>query len=98
MAFAQALALEETVVPLLHERKGLLSRQDLSAYEHRYESIVRPYYQMTNFVLWLSRHPIVSELVVRLLGYDTAVFQTLLSANMGLIPLWQATGKSLRVR
>ena len=85
IAFAQALALEETVVPILRERKGMLSRQDLSAYERAYRSIVRPYYQMTHFVLWLSYHPILSEQAIRLLGRKPILFQSLLSANMGLI-------------
>jgi menaquinone-9 beta-reductase len=98
MAFAQALALEETVVPILYEWKGMLSRQDLSAYERVYRSIVRPYYQMTHFVLWLSRHPILSEQLVRFLGRETALFQSLLSANMGLLPLWQVVGKSFQAR
>jgi flavin-dependent dehydrogenase len=96
MAFAQALALEERVVPLLRERKGMLSRHDLSAYERAYRSIVRPYYQMTHFALWLSNHPILSEQAVRLLSHEPAFFQSLLSANMGLIPLWQiALGRRL---
>jgi flavin-dependent dehydrogenase len=96
MAFAQALALEETVVPILRERNGMLSRHDLSAYERAYRAIVRPYYQMTHVVLWLSRHPVFSEQAVRLLGHEPALLQSMLSANMGLIPLWQvALGRSL---
>jgi len=94
LAFAEALALEETVVPILRERTGILSRQDLSAYEGVYRSIMRPYYQMTHFVLWLSRHPILSEQAVRLLGRQTVLFQFLLSANMGGIPLSQMREKS----
>ena len=96
LAFAQALALEDTVVPILHGKKEMLSQYDLSAYEQAYRAIVRPYYQMTHFVLWLSHHPILSEQAIRLLSHQPGLFQSLLSANMGLIPLWQVVGKSFK--
>lgn len=98
LALAQAAALEETVAPVLLAQKGMLSQPDLSAYEQAYRGIVRPYYRMTHFALWLSHHPILSEQVIRLLGRQTALFQSLLSANMGLIPIWRVMGKSLKVR
>jgi flavin-dependent dehydrogenase len=98
LALAQALALEKTVLPILLGQKGTLSCQDLSAYKAAYQAIVRPYYQMTHFVLWLSRHPALSEQVIRLLGRQPALFQSLLSANMGVIPLWQVVGKSLKLQ
>ena len=98
LALAQALALENTVIPILLHRKDVPSRYDLSVYEQAHRSIVRPYYQMTRFVLWLSRHPTVSEQAIRLLGRQPALFQSLLSANMGLIPLWQVVGKSLKAQ
>lgn len=98
LALAQALALEETVLPFLLVKKQMLTRKDLSAYERAYRHIVRPYYQMTNLVLGLSHSPILSEQAIRLLGRAPALFQSLLSANMGLIPLWQVIGKSMNVR
>jgi 2-polyprenyl-6-methoxyphenol hydroxylase-like FAD-dependent oxidoreductase len=97
LALAQALTLEGTVVPILQGRHGMPSRRDLSAYEQAYRAIVRPYYQITRFVLWLSNHPTLLEQVIRLLGYRPALFQSLLSANMGLIPLWRVVGKSIKV-
>jgi hypothetical protein len=76
----------------------MLSCQDLSAYKQAYRAMVRPYYQMTHFVLWLSQHPRLSEQVIRLLGRQPALFQSLLSANMGVIPLRHVLGKSLKVQ
>jgi hypothetical protein len=68
----------------------MLSRHDLIAYKQAYQAIMRPYYQVTHLVLWLSHHPNLREQVIRFLGNQPALFQSLLSANMGLIPLWQA--------
>jgi menaquinone-9 beta-reductase len=98
LALAQALALEDTVVPVMLNQADMPSRDGLSAYEEAYRAIVRPYYQMTPFVLWLSQHPILSEQVIKLLGRQPILFQSLLTANMGLIPLWQLVGKSFKVR
>ncbi len=92
LALAQALCLEKTVVPFLlaSGRKGILSAVNLSAYKQAHQAITRPYYQMTNLLLWLSHHPNLVEQAIRLLAHQPALFQALLSANMGLIPLWQA--------
>jgi flavin-dependent dehydrogenase len=91
LALAQALSLEETVIPLLlaSRQKGMLSATDLSSYKRAYQVITRPYYQMTYFALWLSRHPFLVEWAIRLLRRKPPLFQSLLSANMGVIPLWQ---------
>jgi hypothetical protein len=40
---------------------------------------------MTRFVLWLSRHPALAERVIQVLHKRPAVFQLLMSANMGQI-------------
>lgn len=90
LAFAQALALERTVIPrLLSPHTGLLSRQDLVEYQRAYQAIMRPYYQVTHLVLWLSRHPALAEQAIGLLGRNPGLFQSLLSANMGTLPLWK---------
>jgi menaquinone-9 beta-reductase len=93
LAFAQALSLEETVVPILRAsgQEGMLSVDDLSAYRQSYQAIIRPYYQVTHLALWLSHHPKLVEAAVYLLAHKPDLFQSLLSANMGLIPLWQVT-------
>lgn len=91
LALAQGLSLEETVVPVLlaSGRKDLFSVHDLSAYRQAYQAIIRPYYQVTHLALWLSHHPNLVEGVISLLARKPALFQSLLSANMGLVPLWQ---------
>lgn len=91
LALAQALSLEKTVVPLLLSsgRNGMLSAANLSSYEHAYQAITRPYYRMTHFALWFSHHPRLVEQVIGMLRSRPALFQSLLSANMGVIPLWQ---------
>ena len=89
LAFAQALALEETVVPLLlaSSRRKVLSLPDLTAYRQAYQRTVRSYYWMTHLVLWLSHHPALAEQVIGLLGARPALFQSLLSLNMGVTSL-----------
>jgi flavin-dependent dehydrogenase len=91
LVLAQAISLEETVVPILlaSERKEMLSVQDLSAYKQAYDEIIKPYYQVTHLALWLSHHPVLAEQAIDLLGHQPALFQSLLSANMGLLPLWK---------
>jgi flavin-dependent dehydrogenase len=92
LALAQAIALEKIIVPLLlSDGTGrLLSRRNMGAYEERYRSIVRPYYQVTRLILWLSQHPSLAERTIQFLSRKPTLFQALLSANMGLIPLWLA--------
>ena len=91
LAFAQALSLEDTVVPILlaSEEQDLLSMHDLIPYKRAYDAIMRPYYQVTHLVLWLSHHPNLLEQVIQFLGKQPVLFQSLLSANMGFLPLWQ---------
>ena len=98
LAFAQALSLEDTVVPILlgSRHNDMLSAQDLVAYRRSYRAITRPYYQMTHLVLWLSHHPTFVEHIIRLLAKQPALFQSLLSANMGLIPLWKVAVRGIR--
>lgn len=99
LALAQALSLEETVVPVLlnSERRGILFAQELCAYKQAYQAIIRPYYQVTNLALWLSHHPTWIEQAIYLLRHQPTLFQSLLSANMGLLPLWKvALGIKLR--
>jgi flavin-dependent dehydrogenase len=83
MALAQALALRETVIPLLHRQEGVLRRQDLLQYQKAYRTIVRPYYLFTHLMLWLSRHQALGERVIGILHTHPGLFQKLLSASMG---------------
>ena len=88
LAMAQARCLEQTVIPVLQRTPGQLTARELTPYAEAYRVIVRPYYQMTQFVLWLSRHATLAERVVQVLQRRPAIFQHLLSANMGLASPW----------
>ncbi|HLF26636.1 MAG TPA: NAD(P)/FAD-dependent oxidoreductase [Anaerolineae bacterium] len=90
LATAQALCLEQTVAPLLGSGASNRppSARELSRYARTYRSIVKPYYQMTRLVLFLSYHPRLAERAIRLLGKQPDIFQHLLSANMGLTAPW----------
>lgn len=83
MALAQALALRQTVIPLLHRQEGVLRRQDLLQYQKAYRTIVRPYYLFTHLMLWLSRYQALGERVIGILHTHPTLFQKLLSASMG---------------
>jgi flavin-dependent dehydrogenase len=91
LALAEALALEQTVVPLLKSpraARSLLTMRDLDGYIQAHRAVTRPYRQMTHLLLFLSRHPVLGEAAIRVLSGRPALFQHLLSANMGLAPLW----------
>lgn len=88
LATAEALALEKTVVPLLQVMDQMPNAFQLAAYSHAYQAIVRPYYQLTWLALLLSRYPLLARRAIALLARAPDVFQYLLSANMGLVPLW----------
>ena len=99
LATAQALSLEKTVVPILRKHDGcrvVPSARDLIPYALAHRSIVRPYYQVTRLVLFLSRHPALAERVIKALARQPDVFQHMLSANMGLTSLW-SLGKIARL-
>jgi len=82
LALAQALALEEKVVPDLVKGK-MVKTTSLAAFAHAYREIMAPYYRMTRVVLYLSRHPVLATNVIGLLSRTPNLFAVLLSANMG---------------
>ena len=91
LATAQALCLEQTVVPLLqsqNKRETVPKARELMSYARAYRAIVKPYYQVTQLVLLLSRHPRLAERIIKALAQQPDVFQHMLSANMGLTPVW----------
>jgi flavin-dependent dehydrogenase len=90
LATAQALCLEQTVVPLLQSqnmRETVPKARELMSYAQAHRDIVKPYYQVTQLVLFLSRHPRLAERVVKSLAQQPDMFQHMLSANMGLTPV-----------
>jgi 2-polyprenyl-6-methoxyphenol hydroxylase-like FAD-dependent oxidoreductase len=89
LALAEALALATDVAPMLApDGPPCLGRADLVAYAHSYCQITRPYRRLTGLALALSRRPRLARLAIRLLAAQPALFQHLLSANMGRAPLW----------
>ncbi len=86
LAFAQALLLAETVTPAVREQDPLVRREALARYEQRSRALTRPASQMAELALLLSRFPGLCNRVVRVLRADPALFQQILSANMGMPP------------
>jgi flavin-dependent dehydrogenase len=80
LAFAEALALGETVAPALQAAENL--GRALRAYRRRQRAITRSYRFFTTLVLSAGRHPALVERLVVLLGRHPRLFQRLLSANM----------------
>lgn len=100
LALAQALALEETVVPLLlgnTNHPEPLSVHDLSAYANAHRAIVTPYFRLTGLLLQLQRRPGLARRVIKALSRQPDLFQHLLSANMGLASPWPGFRKSLQL-
>ena len=83
LAFEEALALEDTVVPALRSGKNKLASGALRSYRRRYRSITRNYYRTTPLVLWLGRRASLMRRVVAGLGASPEFFQQMLSINRG---------------
>lgn len=87
LATSQALMLDQIVGPSLGPRRiNYLSAQELEPYHLGYRRLVRPYHIFTNLALFLSGHTCLAERTIRTLNRHPDVFQSLLSANMGLSP------------
>ena len=89
LAINQALAIQNTVVPVLKkEASGIVKLEDLEEYKKAYKEMYTPYSIMTNLALSLSRNPKLARLAIRLLRKCPPLFQYLLSINMGQTSLW----------
>ena len=84
LALAQALALQETVLPLLKRDEAPLTRAQLAGYAAAHAAIVRPYYTFTRLLLRLSRFGPIWESAVAALDARPDIFSRLLAASMGL--------------
>jgi flavin-dependent dehydrogenase len=80
LAFAEALALGDTLAPAL--RGEIPLRRALRAYERRHSRITRGYRLFTRLVLEVGRRPPLVESAIALLAEHPLLFQRLLSANM----------------
>ena len=89
LAFAQALALQSTVVPALQAGTGIVPRSALARYRAACRRLGRSSLQLTELTLLLSRFPTLCSHTLSALHRDPALFQQLLSANMGLQSLYR---------
>lgn len=62
---------------------------DLELYRRDYQTLTRPYYQVTSLILWLSQRPRLAARVVGALSHSDGFFRHLVSASMGARPLWR---------
>lgn len=79
LAFAQSLALEKTIVPLLQSGSQPVSAAQMSAYISIHEDLYRSYRWKTNLALFFSGRPKLSNLAVRWLAVFPKMFQRLIS-------------------
>ncbi len=78
LALGQAAALAEAI-----------ELGDLSHYRREHARLYAPYHQVTSLIMAISRRPRLATRVVRALAHSGTFFQHLVSASMGLRPLWR---------
>lgn len=83
LALAQALAMEETVVPALRRPGGVLRSIQLRAFERAARKITQPYFLATRFLLFLNRRPALFDRFIRAVRIYPDVLQHFFSAQMG---------------
>ena len=86
LAFAQAVALEH-IAARLAGATAPLTAADLGDYADAVRRITAPYKRMTSLVLLLSRHGWLADPAIRVLRASPKLFEHLLMANMGLVPI-----------
>ena len=82
LALAEALSLEQTLVPALN-KSGKLVRERLQPFARACRKITRPYFLATHLLLFLSRCPLLLDRVVNALGNNPAVLTDFYSSLMG---------------
>lgn len=97
LAFAQALALGNSVVPLLRRPGGVVSRVQLAGYERACRVITRPYVQATNVLLFLGRHPALLDRFIQAVRHEPGILQHVFSAQMGQASFWPGWAKLWRL-
>jgi menaquinone-9 beta-reductase len=84
LAVNQALAMQDTVIPLLKKKTiGIIKVEELEDYAKVYREMYAVYKKMTGLALFLSRNPTIAQFVIRIFGKYPGTFQHLLSVNMG---------------
>ncbi len=97
LAFAQALSLEHTVVPLLKKAPKTILRRQLLPYEHAYRRIIRPYAIATRLLLSLHRHPYCFDRFILAMQRNPDILQSFYSAQMGEASFWPGWSKLFRL-
>lgn len=97
LAFAQALALEQQIVPWLRQGRGTLPRRQLAGFETASRRITRPYIQATRVLLFLGRHPAVMDRFIATVHHRPEVLQRLFSAQMGQASFWPGWANLLKM-
>jgi menaquinone-9 beta-reductase len=84
LAVTQALAMHQTVVPILKKKRtGILTEVELSNFAKSSKKNYITYTRMTRLALFLSRKPNYAHFAIYLFGKYPRIFEHLLSENMG---------------
>jgi 2-polyprenyl-6-methoxyphenol hydroxylase-like FAD-dependent oxidoreductase len=83
LALAQALAMEDTVVPELRKPGDVLRSGQLRAFERAARNITQPYLLATRFLLFLNRRPALFDRFIRAVRTYPDILQHFFSAQMG---------------
>ena len=89
LALAQALALEDTVVPLFKNPSGKPTCRQLQGFSRACRRITRHYYRATGVLLWLYRHPGLFDRFLAVLNKNPVYMRDLFSGDKGLWPGWR---------
>ncbi len=76
LGFREAVALAEAI-----------ASGDVRAYARAHRALLRDYWAMTSFLLWIQRRPWLRRRVIRALAASPEVFARLLAINNGTLPV-----------
>ena len=97
LALAEALSLEQTVVPILRAGREKPTRDAFAPFARAWADITRPYYQTTRLLLTLARHPHCFDRLVSAFKTHPDLMQHFLSAQTGHAPLWPGWSGAARL-
>lgn len=97
LVLAQALCLEQTVVPLLQKSTASPSKGSLQSYESRCRDILRPYLWGTSLLLFLNRRPLLFERFVKVMAVNEDILEHFFSALMGKASFWVGWSRLVRL-
>ncbi len=97
LALAQAVCLEQTLVPLLQKSTDSLSKRSLRPFESCCREIMGPYQWGTSLLLFLNRHPLLFERFVKAMAANEDILEHFFSALMGKASFWMGWSRLLRL-